>query len=323
MIQAVGYDIDGDAFDLSYRNPPLNERSGRPIFVGMGDPVSGPLVGLFFDAPSTPEQLAGPPDLAPAHSHPSDNFRIVMKGELWVGQDRYHHGEFRLQRSGRPYGTDGDAPHVEGNWRVIVFGDRRGQRVRPTNQELRAQYSSPEMIARTKEFYGDILPVVLDDIDDGVDGLVTTIDKPFSRVGHVDASFGESDTWNPIGDGARAAVSLLSLHDVGPVVILQRTPARRVATPAATFDGDVFRCVIGGSHERAGEKVEMGDTRVQAAGVPWEAVVSGPDGLDELIIVGNRQGAVPTVAGDTDGWAATLDGILAGLRPGLAPLVSA
>ncbi|MFI5053637.1 MAG: hypothetical protein ACHQDE_04690 [Acidimicrobiia bacterium] len=323
MIRAVGYDVESDAFDLSYRRPPLSERSARPILVGIGDPVSGPLVGLFFDAPSTPEQLAAPPDLAPAHSHPCDNFRIVMKGELWVGQERYHHGEFRLQRSGRPYGTDGDAPHVEGNWRVIVFCDRRGHRVRPTNQDLRAQYSSPEVMARTKEYYGDMLPVILDDVDDGVDGLVTTIEKPFSKLGHIDASFDESDTWSPIGDGARAAVSLFSLHDVGPVVILQRTPAGRVATPSATFDSDAFRCVISGSHERAGQTVEMGDTRFQAAGVPWEPVVAGPDGLDELIIIGDRQGAVPTVDGDTAGWAATLDDILTDLRTGLSALIPA
>ena len=71
------------------------------MLIGIGDPVVGPLVGLFYDAPSTPEQLAGAPDLAPAHSHPCDNFRIVMKGELWVGQERYHHGQYRLQKSMR------------------------------------------------------------------------------------------------------------------------------------------------------------------------------------------------------------------------------
>jgi hypothetical protein len=247
-----------------------------------------------------------------------------MKGELWVGQERYHHGEFRLQRSGRPYGSDGDAPHVEGNWRVIVFCDRRGFRVRPTNQELRAQSSTPEVMAQTKAHFGAMLPEILDDADDGVDGLVTTVDKPFSRLGHIDASFAESDTWPSIGDGARAAVSLLSLHEVGPVVVLQRTPANRVATPAATFASDVFRCVIAGSHERGSETVEMGDTRFQAAGVPWEPVVAGPGGLDELIIVGNRQGAVPKVAeGDDAGWAAALDNLISGLRPGLAELVPA
>jgi hypothetical protein len=283
--------------------------------------VSGPLVGLFFDAPSTPEQLAGPPDLTPAHSHPCDNFRIVMKGELWVGRERYHHGELRLQRSGRPYGSDGDAPDVEGNWRVIVFCDRRGHRVRPTNPGMRAQSSRPEVIARTKERFGDVLPVILDDADDGVDGLVTTIDKPFSKLGHIDGSFGDSGDWLPVGDGARAAVSLLSEHETGPVVILQRTPAGHLATPGATFASDVFRCVIAGSHERDGATVEMGDTRFQAAGVPWEAVTAGPDGLDELLIVGDRTGAVPDVRG-AGGWASDLGAILDGLRPRLSALLS-
>jgi hypothetical protein len=323
VIRALGYEFPPDQFDVSYRKPPLRDRSGMPILVGIGDPVCGPLVGLFFDAPSTPEQLAGPPDLTPAHSHPCDNFRIVMKGELWVGQERYHHGEFRLQRSGRPYGSDGDAPHEEGNWRVITFCDRRGHRVRPTNQELRVQSSSPEVIERTKAAFGDLLPEILDDADDGVDGLVTTIDKEFSRLGHVDASFTEADTWVPIGDGARAAVTLMSAHDVGPLIALQRTPAGKVATPAATFGADVFRCVIAGSHERNGETVEMGDARFQAGGIPWEEVVAGSDGLDELIIVGNRQGAIPTVVDDFAAWAERLDEIVQGLRPGLAEFAAA
>ena len=323
MIKAAGYEVPGEAFDLSFRTPPLSGRSGSPILVGLGDPVSGPLVGLFYDSPSTPDQLAGPPDLTPAHSHPCDNFRIVMKGELWVGQERYHPGEFRLQRSGRPYGRDGDAPHVEGNWRVIVFCDRRGHRVRPTNPEMRAKYGSPEVIAATKERFGDLMPAILDDADDGVDGLVTTIDKPFSKLGHVDGSFADSGDWVAIGDGPRAAVSLLSRHDVGPIIVLQHTPAGRVATPAATFGSDVFRCVIAGTHERDGVLVEMGDTRFQAAGVPWEAAVAGPDGLDELIIIGNRQGARPEVDGDTTGWASGFNAIVDGLRGRLRSLVTA
>jgi len=323
MINAVGYEVPGEAFDLSYRRPPLNERSGVPILVGIGDPVAGPLVGLFYDAPSTPEQLAGPPDLTPAHSHPCDNFRIVMVGELWVGRERYHHGEFRLQRSGRPYGSDGDAPHVDGNWRVIFFADRRGHRVRPTNRELRAQAASPEAIAATHERFGDVLPVILPDEDDGVDGLVTTVDKPFSKQGHVDASFAEADTWPQLGNGGRVAVTLMGVHDVGPVVVLQRTPAGAVATPACTFGSDVARFVIAGSALADRERL-MGDGRFQAAGVPWPEVVAGPDGLDELLIVGDRRGAAPQVDGaDDTGWAASLTAILDDLRDRLGQLAPA
>lgn len=323
MIKTVGLPLDGPAVELSFRRPPLSDRSGAPVLIGIGDSVAGPLVGLFFDAPSTPEQLAGPPDLAPAHSHPCDNFRVVMKGELWVGQERYHHGQFRLQRTGRPYGRDGDAPHTEGNWRIIFFADRRGHRVRPTNAELRAQYASPEAIARTKEHYGDVLPVVLPDEDDGVDGLVTTIDKPFSKLGHVDASFEEAGAWEPVGAGGRMAVTLMGVHDVGPVVVVQRTAPGELATPAMTVASDVFRCVINGSGRSGDTTVQMGDTLVQAEGQPWEAVVAGPEGLDEVIIVGDRRGLPPLVVGPGQDWADTVSQLVDRLQVGLAALVPA
>jgi hypothetical protein len=317
MIDVVGAEAAADDVELSFRRPPLSERSAEPIMIGIGDPVCGPLVGLFFDAPSTPEQLAGPADLAPAHSHPCDNFRIVMKGELWVGQERYHYGEFRLQRSGRPYGRDGDAPHPEGNWRIIFFADRRGHRVRPTNPQLRAQYASPEAMALTKERFGDALPVVLSDDDDGVQGLVTTIDKPFSKLGHIDGSFEEAGSWPAVGEGRRMAVSLMGVHDAGPVVLLQRTAPGQVATPAMTFGSDVFRCVIGGWHAGPTGPVEMGDTRLQASDRPWKEVVAGPDGLDEVIIMGDRRGGIPRVTlGDTT-WADTVEGLIEQLAPRL------
>jgi hypothetical protein len=311
MIGAVGLESNAEELDLSFRRPPLADRSGAPVLIGIGDPVTGPLVGLFYDAPSTPEQLAGPPDLAPAHSHPCDNFRIVMKGELWVGRERYHHGEFRLQRSGRPYGTDGDAPHVEGNWRIIMFADRRGHRVRPTNPDLRRAAASPEAIARTKERFGGVLPVVLPDEDDGVDGLVTTIDKPFSKLGHIDASFLEAGSWERVGADGRLAVTLMGVHDSGPVVILQRTPANVAVTPQITIGSDAFRCVIEGAYELGGRVLEMGDTLVRAANRPWEAAMAGPDGVDEVIVIGDRRGAVASVEARHSDWPDTVNAIVA------------
>ncbi len=323
MIKAVGLRLDGDAVELSFRRPPLSERSGDPVLIGIGDPVAGPLVGLFYDGPPTPEQLAAPPDLAPAHSHPCDNFRVVMKGELWVGQERYHRGQFRLQRTGRPYGRDGDAPHPDGNWRIIFFADRRGHRVRPTNPELRAQYASSEAIAHTKEHFGEVLPVVLPDEDDGVNGLLTTIDKPFSKFGHIDASFEEAAGWEPVGVGSRVGVTLMGAHDLGPVVVVQRSASGELATPAMTVQSDVFRCVIGGSCRRGDMTMLMGDTIVQPGGRPWEAVVAGPDGLDEVIIVGDRRGLPPVAAGPGRDWADTVGNLVDRLRVGLDALLPA
>ncbi|HEY7107172.1 MAG TPA: hypothetical protein VH986_12265 [Acidimicrobiia bacterium] len=318
MLAALGFDLDTDAFDVSFGAPPLNQSSGRPRLYGMGDPVAGPLLGLFYDAPSTAEELAGPPDLTPAHSHSCDSFRIVMKGELWVGQERYHHGEFRLQQSGIPYGQDGDAPHAQGNWRIIFFADRRGFAVRPTNPEARAQMRVA--VEAMRDRYRDVLPEILDADDGGVVGLVTTITTPVSTRGHIDGTFADVGAWQTLGE-SQAAVSLLGLPDRGPVVVLAHTPAAATAAPECTFDTDGFRLVVGGSYERAGTTYAMGDMRFQGAGTQWDRVVAGPDGLDEVIILGDRRGAVPHVD-DGDGaaraWRDELDATLARLRADLA-----
>ena len=317
MLAALGFELDADTFDLSFREPPLSERSGQPMLLGMGDPVAGPLLGLFYDAPSTPEQLAGPPDLAPAHSHSCDNFRIVMKGELWVGQERYHHSEFRLQQSGKPYGQDGDAPHVNGNWRIIFFADRRGFAVRPTNPVVREQMRAA--LEGMSERYRDVLPEILDDDDNGVIGLATTITTPLSKLGHIDGSFRDVDAWETLGE-SKIAASLLGLPDLGPVVLLLHTPAAATAAPACSFGTDGFRLVVSGSYARDGKEYEMGDMRFQAADTPWDRVVAGPDGLDEVVILGDRRGASPRFA-DADpearAWADELAAVLDRLRSSL------
>ena len=322
MFAALGMDLDADAFDLSFREAPLSERPGLPMLLGMGDPVAGPLLGLFYDVPSTPEELAGPPDLAPAHSHSCDNFRICMKGELIVGQERYHHGEFRLQQSGRPYGQDGDAPHVEGNWRIIFFADRRGHLVRPTNPEIRAQYRAAA--PAISERYGSLLPELLDDDDGGVVGMVTNLTTPLSKLGHIDGSFRDADGWDALGASstARVAAALLGLPDLGPVVLLLRTPAAQVAAPACTFGTEGFRLVIGGSYSLDGRERTMGDMRLQTANTPWEPVIAGADGLDEVVILGDRRGASPSVQGgpNAEAWARDFDALLDGLRDRLREL---
>ena len=306
------------ALDLSFRRPPLDEQSGTPMLLAMGDPVAGPLLGLFYDAPSTPEQLTGPPDLTPAHSHSCDNFRICMKGELWVGRERYHHGEFRLQQSGRPYGSDGDAPHPEGNWRIIFFADRRGYAVRPTNPELRKQYAAATRDA-TRDRLGDLVPELLDDGDPGVVGMATNLTTPLSRVGHIDGTFADAGGWDGLGDGSRVAAALLGLHDLGPLVLLLSTPPGRVATPACTFDTDSFRLVVRGSCSWDGAEQVMGDMRVQPGGAAWQEVVAGPDGLHQVLILGDRRGAVARVgsSGRDQGWADQLGDLVGRMRTGL------
>ncbi|MEX1008110.1 MAG: hypothetical protein WD271_09745 [Acidimicrobiia bacterium] len=319
MLAALGIDLDANTVDLSFREPPLSDRSGRPLMFGMGDAVAGPLLGLFYDAPSTPEQLAGPPDLAPAHSHSCDNFRICMKGELIVGQERYRHGEFRLQQSGRPYGQDGDAPHVDGNWRIIFFADRRGHLVRPTNPDIRAQYRAAA--PASQERYGDLLPELLDDDDGGVVGMVTNLTTPLSKLGHIDGSFRDAETWDTLG-ASKVAAALLGLPDLGPVVLLLRTPAAQIAAPACTFGTEGFRLIVAGSYTLDGRARTTGDMRFQAADTPWERVVAGPDGLDEVVILGDRRGAFATLHDESGAgaWTRDFDSLLSSLRGRLGEL---
>ena len=59
MFAALGMDVGSDTFDLSFHEPPLGERSGQPMMLGMGDSVAGPLLGLFYDAPSDARTTRG------------------------------------------------------------------------------------------------------------------------------------------------------------------------------------------------------------------------------------------------------------------------
>ena len=105
----------------------------------------------------------------------------------------------------------------------------------------------------------------------------------------------------------------MGAHDVGPVVIVQRTEAGAEATPEVSFDTEAFRCVIRGEALSATRTLEMGDTALRAAGQVWEPVIAGPNGLDELIILGNRRGSAPHVAAD-DPWAEQLASLLTKLE---------
>jgi hypothetical protein len=298
----------GEEFEVSFSRPPLSESSELPMLLAFGDPVAGPLMGLFYDAPSTPEQLAAPPDLTPAHGHAADNFRICMVGELWVGPERYHHGEFRIQEAGRPYGADGDAPHTDGNWRLIMFADRRGHRVRPVNPELRAAIDAHRdtTLARMAPY----VPELLADDDNGVVGMGTNLGER-SRVGHIDGRFADAHTWDDIGHDSKVAAALLGVLDRGPLVMLVRTPPGHVAAPAGSYASDTFRCVVAGMAVIGERELHMGDVMVKAAGRPWPAVVAGAAGLDECFVVGDRRGAIPATA-ETD-WADQLRALIATL----------
>ena len=299
---------DPDRIELSYLRPPLNEIKSdavgkntirRVIGLQIGDEEKGPRVRLWCYPPATPEEIAKGPSLGGAHSHVCDNFRIVMRGQMQVGHDRYEPGDFRLQRAGRPYGGDGGVPHPDGHWAVLCFADRRGYRGRSVNPERRALFENDEVIRRESEVSGiNMLPAD----HPGVNGLVTTLTDPWSKGHNLDGKVGDADGWPQIGNGARVCVNLMGDHEVGPVVFLQRTEPGQMATPAGTFGSDVFRCVMSGSCHGDGVVLAAGEVRAYAAGERWPSATAGDDGLTELIIIGDRRGLDLAVEGKDNGW---------------------
>src|SRR6476659_4441804 len=67
----------------------------------IGDDRSGPFVVLSYTAPMD-EQMP----LSFAHSHPSDNWRISVRGTTNMGRDTYVQGQFRFHDGGVPYASD-------------------------------------------------------------------------------------------------------------------------------------------------------------------------------------------------------------------------
>jgi hypothetical protein len=112
----------------------------------------------------------------------------------------------------------------------------------------------------------------------------------------------------------------MGMHEDGPIVILQRTHPGAQATPALHWNSDVLRCVVGGSYNQGARLVQMGDCLVKSAGSQWDEVIAGPEGLDELIIAGDRRGGLAAKSTSGAEWVETITTTTQGLRAGLRSL---
>jgi hypothetical protein len=83
--------------------------------------------------------------------------------------------------------------------------------------------------------------------------------------------------------------------------------------PQTRFETEVFRMVVAGSCDIDGQIYEYGDIRIQRPGAACGPVVAGPNGLQEVLILGDRRHAVPTVE-NNEMWPATLGAIVDDLQ---------
>jgi hypothetical protein len=241
--------------------------------------------------------------------HGSDNFRISLRGSFVMGPESYGPGEFRFQDGWRMYPSDNNSNGPEGGWEFIVMADRRGFRRRgvvgwDTNSpEGQGEIALQHYIAKMFEFDGDLVDADAS-VKPGPAALQTTLGRQ-SSSGKLNGSFANKENWTAVSDATTAVVSVLGEPTSGPVVILSETKPHEIAMAACSFDTELVRIVTAGSCSIDGRIYEAGDIRVQLPGKPSGPVSAGPDGLQEVLILGDRRYAAPTVT-DGDAWPATL-----------------
>ncbi|MFI5958906.1 hypothetical protein [Cryptosporangium sp. NPDC051539] len=250
----------------------------------LGDNEVGPAVLLL----SVPPGIT-PPD-APAHGHASDNFRISLRGALPMGSEVYRQGEFRLQRGWKPYRSDNYAHGPDGGWTFLLFADRRGMKVRHVSKDSPSHEVQDRKLAEWLGIKGDLIS---DDPQDtsGPSTLVTDLGP--LKANHFNGSFAESHRWPQAGPQTRAAGALMGDPVCGPVLVMATTTANGQSAPERTFDTEVLHLIVGGSCTVGDYVYVSGDLMVVPAGVRSAPVIAGPDGVQELIVLGDRRGVVP------------------------------
>jgi hypothetical protein len=281
--------------DLSFRHPETwpGYNGVATTVVPIGDETSGPAIGLVAVAPG-----GTVPDAA-AHAHGADNFRIVLRGALTMGRERYELGQFRFQEGWKPY-PDEISHTADGQWLLVLMADRRGFRQRwvkeliPGSDEERADKAMYLVLAQLFGITGDCIDP---ENKCGASALTTTL-GPTTNSGKLNGSFADRDAWQAVTSSTRANVALMGHPTSGPVVILATTEPHEIAAPRCRFETELFRLVVAGSCDIDGQIYEQGDMRIQRAGEWCGPVAAGPGGLEEIVVVGDRRHANPSVEGD-------------------------
>lgn len=264
----------------------------RPAAILLGDDERGPALHCFVLPPDVYV-----PD-AVAHGHSSDTWRISLRGHLPMGRDSYGPGEFRFQQGWKPYASDNYAMGPDGGWCVVMFGDRRGMRVRPV-KPTGVEPPLNKLLAAWLKVDGDL---VSNDPSDtcGTSALTTTL--PGFRGGHVNGSFSQTEDWVDIGDGSRVAVGLMGDPEIGPLVVLSVTPNDSQALPPMCVDTETLHLVVTGSCTFGEDKYQAGDMRLQLPGVEAPAARRGADQLAIVTIFGDRRAPLRSLQDCDDAW---------------------
>jgi hypothetical protein len=105
-------------FDDGSRAAAAGGRALKTAMWFLGDDEDGPMVVCIDIPPNTTGHVT------PAHSHASDQVRIILTGAFRIGNDWYGPGDIRFQEAGKIYGPEEAGP--EGSRQILIFNKRSG-----------------------------------------------------------------------------------------------------------------------------------------------------------------------------------------------------
>jgi hypothetical protein len=278
----------------------------RLVWMGIGDPMTGPVVSLFSFAPGSNFGPGTP--RAPAHSHRSDTFRLAVgnqpnqfkDGPRWLGE-----GDFLLMAANEVY-VEQVSP--QGAMMVVLFGDRRGiphgydQGLNPHDLMVKTwpERSEREFGPGPDHFY----PVHQEN-EDAIAGLATTFSEIPEQRPRLYGSLYDDAQWSTLSDGSTIGAVFMSDPESGPLVLLSNNSPGAAEAPLATYGTDVFRIVMKGQ-VTVGDRVYIAnDFRATEAGVVEGPVVHGPEGSTQVLVFADRRGWLPSAEGSMDADIAT------------------
>lgn len=295
-------DLEVDHVDLDFRETTnWTLYSGIPsLSLLFGDEEVGPYVFLSASEPMEEQMPTGF-----AHLHPSDNWRISVRGTTNMGRDEYRHGEFRFHDGGKPYASDNLTWGPDGGFGLVLMGDRRGFAVTPVQAEV------AERVEPTQVKAAEAMGVERLDPCPGAPAIVTSAGP--TRRAHLDGGFGDVDGWVDVADGVRGYLGLLGEPERGPVVVLLDAEPGAVAWPARRLATDSLVVPIDGSVDADGSLLDQGSVRLERADADAPALVAGEAGAKVTVIVGDRRALLDVSGVDDEGFGSTLAARLRGL----------
>ena len=111
---------------------------------------------------------------------------------------------------------------------------------------------------------------------------------PTTRA-HLDGGFDTSEQWDAIAPGVRMAAGLAGEPTCGPVFVFLDCAAAAEAVPVRSIGSETIVAPVSGSIDVAGATMAQGDVRVEEADVEHPALISGPDGVQLVVIFADRR----------------------------------